>query len=49
MTFWKKQNYGNNKNIRGYCGLNGKWVRRYKTLRTFRAVKPFCMILSDTW
>ena len=49
MTFWKKQNYGDNKKIRGYHRLSGKWVRRDKALRTFRAVKLFCKILSDTW
>lgn len=49
MTFWKKRNYGDNKKIRGYHRLSGKWVRRDKALRTFRAVKLFCKILSDAW
>ena len=46
MTFWKRKNYGDRKNISGFQGLGGGEEGCIGAAqRIFRAVKLFCMIL----
>lgn len=43
MTLWKRQNYGDSKNISGFQGLEGKegWIGG--ALGIFSSVKLLCM------
>ena len=48
VTFWKRQNCGDNKKIRDCLGLKGREGRSGRAQRICRSVKVFCLKL-ESW